>query len=131
MAETGFGWTGFSEHDAMGAVADNATDTSPELDLDTIAACQIGLTLAGGAGTVDGIVTVYVLGTVDGTDWEGMTNGSAWAFSITPVVSTSVYKVFHVDPGIYPKCKIGINNTSGISVTVTIDKNTATIPLAS
>ena len=131
MAETGIGWTGFSEHDAMGAVADNGTDTSPELDLDTIAACQIGLTLAGGAGTVDGILTVYVLGTVDGTDWENTTTGSPWAFTITPVVSTTIYKVFPIDPSMYAKVKVAIVNTSGIAVTVTIDKNTATVPVAS
>jgi len=131
MADTGYNWTTFSEHDAMGAVADGADDTSPVLDLDGKAACQIGLTLAGAAGTVDSVVNVYVLGTVDGTDYETMTNGSPWSFSIAPVASTSVYKVFSIDPKAYPKCAIGISNDSNISVTVTIDVNTATVPVAS
>ena len=131
MAETGHGWAGFTEHDAAQATTDTNTDTGPELDLDTKSACQMGLTIAGGTGTVDGVLTVYVLGTVDGTLWETTTNGSAWAFTITPIVSTSVYKVFSIDPGMYPKVKIAIENQSGITVTVTQDVNTATVPVAS
>jgi len=131
MAGTGFDWVGFSEHDAMGSVANDADDTSPELDLDGKAACQIGLTLLAADTVVDDIFTVYVLGTVDGTLWEDMTNGSPWAFTVTIVQDTTVAKVFMVDPKTYPKVKIGIKNASGPAVTVTIDVNTATVPVAS
>lgn len=131
MADTGFNWAATAELDAMGSVADGADDTSPALDLDGKAACQIGLTILASDVAVDGVVTIFVLGCVDDVNYETMTDGSAWSFTVTPEQDATVYKVFSVDPSMYAKFKIGVSNESGPALTFTIDYYTATIPVAS
>jgi len=131
MADTGYNWAGTTELDTLIAV-DTADDTSATgISLDGKAACHVGLTSTAGPSAVDGVGTFFILGSVDGTDYENMTSGSAYSFTITPVASSTIYKTFPVSPSVYPIFKVGLSNECGTTLTVVVDYDTATIPAAS
>ena len=140
MAETGYNWSAwaFAKDDGgtdwdADALADNGTETSnTSISLDTIAACEVGIALAeDNTGAIDGVVTVYVLGSGGGIADEETTIGSAYSFTITPVQNDTVYKRFSVDPGSYGDFKIAVKNEGGQELAVSVKYRTATIPVAS
>ena len=140
MAETGYNWGAwaFAKDGAGGdwdadALADNATLTSnTAISLDTIAACEVGIALyENNTGAIDGVVTVFVLGSGGGIADEETTIGSPWSFTITPVQNDTVYKRFSVDPAAYGDFKIAILNEGGQELAVSVKYRTATIPVAS
>ena len=76
MAESGYNWDSWqamqkgSSDWSADALADNATETGDPTSLDGFAACEVGIGLAeDNTGAIDGVVTVYVLGDVDGTNY--------------------------------------------------------------
>ena len=140
MADTGYNWGAwaFAKDGAGGdwdadALADNATLTSnTSISLDLKAACEVGIALyEDGTGAINGVVTVYVLGSGGGIADEEPTIGSPWSFTITPVTSDTVYKRFNVDPGSYGDFKIAVKNEGGQELAVSVKYRTATIPAAS
>lgn len=140
MAETGHNWgawafakdDGGTDWDAD-LLADTATETSnTSISLDTKSACEVGLALAeDNTGAIDGVVTIYVLGSGGGIADEETTIGTPWSFVITPVQSDTVYKRFSVDPEMYGDFKIAVENQSGQELAVSVKYRTATVPVAS
>ena len=140
MADTGYNWGAwaFAQDDAStewdaSALADAATETSStSISLDTIAACEVGIALAeDNTGAIDGVVTIYVLGSGGGIADEETTIGNPWAFTITPVQNDTVYTRFHVSPAVYGDFKIAVENQGGQELAVSVKYRTATVPVAS
>ena len=140
MAATGYDWGAwaFAKDGAGGdwdadALADNATLTSnTSISLDVKAACEVGIALyEDNTGAIDGVVTVFVLGSGGGIADEETTIGSPQSFTITPVQNDTVYKRITVDPASYGDFKIAVLNEGGQEIAVSVKYRTATIPVAS
>lgn len=140
MPETGHNWGAwaFAKDGAGGdwdadLLADNATLVSnTSISLDTKSACEVGIALVeDNTGAIDGVVTIYVLGSGGGIADEEVTIGSPWSFTITPVQADTVYKRFSVDPHDYGDFKIAVKNEGGQELAVSVKYRTATVPLAS
>ena len=143
MADTGYNWSAWDYVQKSStdwnddALADAATETSDEIDLDGKAACEIGVKLIeDNTGAIDGTATIYVLGATgdDGggsEEWEEPGVGSPWSFTLTPVQNDTVKKRFSVDPAHYGKCKVAVFNDAGQELAVTVEYRTAEIPAAS
>jgi len=138
MPDTGLNWGAWAAMQkgagdwSADAIADNGTETGDETSLDGVAACEVGIAaVEDNTGAIDGVVTVYILGTADGTNFEETTQGGPWAFAFTPVQNDTVYKRFSVDPGHFGSFKLAIKNEGGQEIAFTLKYRTATIPLAS
>ena len=140
MAATGYDWAAwaFAKDGASGdwdadALADNAVLTSnTSISLDTKAACEVGIALyENNTGAINGVVTVFVLGSGGGIADEETTIGTPFSFTITPVQNDTVYKRFSVDPSCYGDFKIAVFNESGQELAVSVKYRTATVPVAS
>jgi hypothetical protein len=139
MPDTGFNWSAWTflqksagdwENDAITNTNNEASDLT---SLDGKAACEISMEFVGGTGTVaTPYVTVHILGDIDGAGLtEDITNSGARSFVVVPVVSTTVYKRFSIDPAMYGSFVVNIENESDITVTMDVRIRTATIPVAS
>lgn len=106
------------------AIADTADNTSAAVSLDGKLAAKVGVTVAYGATASEG-VKVYVLGLVDGTNYETEAD-KPWGFKMPATVSTTHRRVFTIPASLYDSFKILITNDSGASVTVDVDYDTAT-----
>ena len=140
MANTGYDWGEWAfatdgaggdwDADVMSDAGSLTSNTS--ISLNTIAACEVGFALAeDDTGAIDGVVTVYVLGSGGGIGDEEIGIGSPWSFTITPVQDDVVYKRFDVDPAAYGDFKVAVANESGQTLAVSVKYRTATIPVAS
>ena len=125
-------WDADAGADTAGVIAHNATlISSAAISLDVIAACEVGITLTeDDTGAISDVVTVYILGSADGTNYEETTVGSPWSFTITPVRADTVYKRFSVDPSMYGDFKIAVKNASGQELDTAVKYRTATVPVA-
>ena len=145
MAETGHNWGAWafvqesaSNWDAD-ALADDATDTSDAITVDTKSAIIIGMAFAedNTGAVVANSVTVAILGTFDDITYEdapglaGAQVGNPMKFKITPVQNDTVYIQFSVDPRDYNLFKICVVNESGQELAVSCKYKTATVPVAS
>lgn len=120
-----YDWTGtYTPLVDAQAVADAGDHTSVAVSLDGKLAAKIGVTVAYGA-TVNQGVKVYVLGLVDGTNYEGEAD-SPWGFEMPATVSTTHRRVFTIPAGLHDSFKILVTNDSGAQVTVDVDYDTAT-----
>jgi hypothetical protein len=144
MAETGHNWGSYafvqeSSSDWDGdLLADNATDTSDVITVDTKSAIMVGMIFVeDNTGAINGVVTVAVLGTWDDTTYEdapttgGGQVGNPLKFTVTPVQNDTVVLVFSLDPRDYNLFKIAVLNESGQELAVSVKYKTATIPVAS
>jgi len=145
MANTGHDWGAWafvqesaSNWDAD-ALADDATDTSDAITVDTKSAIIIGMAFAedNTGAVVANSVTVAILGTFDDITYEdapglaGAQVGNPMKFKITPVQNDTVYIQFSVDPRDYNLFKICVVNESGQELAVSCKYKTATVPVAS
>ena len=144
MAETGHNWGAwaFVQESASDwnadALADDATDTSDAITVDTKSAVIIGMAFAedNTGAVVANSVTVAVLGTFDDTTYEdapglaGAQVGNPMKFKITPVQNDTVYIQFSIDPRDYHLFKICVVNESGQELAVSCKIKTADIPVA-
>lgn len=145
MAETGHNWGAYafvqeSASDWDGdALADDATDTSDAITMDTKSAIMVGMIFVEdntGAVVADS-VTVAILGTWDDTTYEdapglaGAQVGNPQKFKITPVQNDTVTIQFEVDPRGFHLFKICVVNESGQELAVSAKIKSATIPVAS
>ena len=135
MAETGYNWgawaSGGATVDGGDDVATGASATSDAISLDGKAACEVGFDLyEDNTGAVSGAVTIYVLGDVDGTNYEE-TIFSPWAFTVTPIQNDHYYRRFSIDPSMYGGFKVTFANACGQTLRITMTYRTATIPAAS
>ena len=140
MADTGYNWGAwaFVKDDAgtdwdADLLADNAAEISnTAISLDNVAACEVGIALyENNTGAINGVVTIFVLGSGGGIADEEYTIGSPYSFTITPVTNDTVYKRFSVDPGSFGSFKPAVFNESGQELAVSVKVRTATIPVAS
>lgn len=145
MPNTGHDWGAFafvqesaSDWDAD-ALADDATDISDAITVDTKSAIIIGMAFAedNTGAVVSNSVTIAVLGTFDDTNYEdapglaGAQVGAPWKFQITPVQNDTVYIQFSIDPRDYNLFKIAVVNESGQELAVSCKIKTADVPVAS
>lgn len=145
MAATGHDWGAWafvqessSDWDAD-ALADDATDTSDAITVDTKSAILIGMAFYedNSGAVVANSVTVAILGTFDDTTYEdapglaGAQVGNPMKFKITPVQDDTVYIQFSIDPKDYHLFKIAVVNESGQELAVSCKIKTADIPVAS
>jgi len=145
MGNTGHDWGAFAFVQlAAGdwnadACADDATQTSDAITVDTKSAIIIGMAFAedNTGAVVANSVTVAILGTFDDTTYEdapglaGAQVGNPMKFKITPVQNDTVYIQFSVDPRDYHLFKICVVNESGQELAVSCKIKTATVPVAS
>ena len=145
MAETGHDWGdwAFVQESASDwnadALADDATDISDAIELDTISACIIGMAFYENntGAVVANSVTVAILGTWDDTTYEdapgldGAQVGNPMRFKITPVQNDTVYIQFSIDPRDYHLFKICVVNESGQELAVSCKIKTADVPIDS
>jgi hypothetical protein len=134
VTDTGYNWgswtSGGDGVDGGDDVATAGSATSDAISLDGVAACEVGFDLyEDNTGAIAGVVTVYVLGDVDGTNFEE-TTFSPWSFTVTPIRGDHYYKRFSIDPGSYGGFKVTFANACGQTLRITMNYRTATIPLA-
>ena len=142
MADTGFSWSVYAamqKGDAdwtADALQDAGYETGDATSLDGKAACEVSIGLVeDNTGAIAGDITVYVLGDIDGTNYEEVNSETgasvAWSFSVTPIQNDTVFKRFSIDPGQFGSFKLALWNDSEQEVAVTVKYRTATIPAAS
>ena len=140
MANTGHLWSGWSFVQESGGdwdgdlLADAATDTSDAItSLDQKSACILSFAFVeDNTGAITGDVTIYILGDIDGTNYETSDgNGAPFAVNVTPVQNDTVYYTLPVDPTAYNDFKVAVANNSGQELAVSVRIKTADIPVAS
>jgi hypothetical protein len=141
MADSGYNWDAAwsfvqdsdpSDWNAD-ALADAATEISgTALDMDGKAACDISIAAyEDNTGAIDDVVHVYVLGDIDGTNYQDTSDDGAYSFTFTPVQNDTVYKRFRLLGSDWTKFKIAIFNDSGQEIAFSVRYKMATIPPAS
>lgn len=147
MADTGIKWGSWTAVTKSGTgdwtaldIADDGNAGSAAIDLTgPYASINFGLTIVeDNTGAINGTMTVAILRTVDGTNYEdipgvaGAQVGAPYKFSFTPVQNDTVYIAFAVDPKEFgSSIKIWLLNESGQTLTTTVKYQTATVPVAS
>ena len=143
MAGSGYlwpaGWSAMQKGSAdwtADAIADNATETGDAFLMcpsDVAhASVDIGIACAeDNTGAIDGLVTVYVLRDVDGTNYEEPGVAGAYSFQFAPVQNDVVYFSFGLDGLVYSAFKLAFKNEAGQEVALTVTYKFSTIPLAS
>jgi len=140
MANTGIKWgawtfvkNGAGNDWNATALADNGSEVSnTPISLDLKVPCQIGIAAhEDNTGAIDGVVTVYILGTADGTNYEEIAIGNPFKFAFTPVQNDTVYIPFTIFSANFPDFKVAILNEGGQEIAFTIKYRTADIPVAS
>lgn len=138
MADTGYNWGAFVATQkgagdwSADALADNATETSDVIDATGKAAIVIGIgAVEDNTGAIDGVVTVFILADVDGTNFEETTIGNPFSFQFTPVQNDTVYIPISLSMANYDRFKIAIFNEGGQELAITVKHKFATIPVAS
>lgn len=138
MADSGFNWGSWAAMQKSESawtsddLTDTSTETGDEVDLDGKAACEVGIeAVEDNTGAIDGVVTVYILGSVNADpDFEGTAQAS-YALTFEPVQNDTVYKRFSVDPARFGSFKVAIENQAGQTLSMSVTVRTATIPPAS
>lgn len=122
-----YNWSGtYSPLVNAQAVATGADHTSATaISLNNKLAAKVGITVAYGGTATQG-VKVYVLGLVDGTNYEAEADGP-WGFEMPYTVSATHRRQFVVPASLHDSFKILVTNDSGGSVTVDVDYDTATV----
>lgn len=145
MAETGHNWGAYAfvQESASDwdddALADDATDLSDAITMDTKSAIMVGMRFIedNTGAVVANSVTIAILGTWDDTTYEDMPTtgggqvGRPQKFTITPVQNDTVTIQFEVEPRGFHLFKIGALNESGQELAVSAKIKSATIPVAS
>lgn len=133
---TGIDWSAWAAMQKSGgdwtadAIADNATETGDELDLDVKAACEIGIdAVEDNTGAINGVVTVYILRYSGGT-WQEPGVGNVQSFTFTPIQNDTVPAVFSVNPRQMGSLKLAVKNEGGQELALTIKYRLGTVPVA-
>lgn len=139
MADSGFNWDdswAFVQKSASNwdddALADEAEETSDVIDLDGKAVCNISIEIVeDNTGAIDGDLEIYILGDVDGTNFEERSIGNPRSFNIAPIQNDIVRTSFSVMASDYPKFKLSLYNDAGQELAIDVRIKYATIPAAS
>jgi len=145
MGNTGHNWGAWAfvqlaagDWDAS-ACADDATQTSDAITVDTKSAIKVGIALAedNTGAVVANSVTIAILDDVGGLAYEdapglaGAQVGRPMKFKVTPVQNDTVYIPIEIDPRDHHLFKICVVNESGQELAVSCKYKTADIPVAS
>jgi len=138
MANTGFTWSAYafvqeasSDWDTE-TLADNATDTGDSTSIDGKAAAVVSIIATeDNTGAINGVCTVFILGDIDGTNFEEPDIGNPFAITFTPVQNDTVRILVPVDPRVYKNFKVAVLNEGGQELVVSVRIATADIALAS
>ncbi len=138
MTNTGYSWSAYSAVQksagdwSADALADAATETGDSTSIDGKAAAVVTITaVEDNTGAIDGVCTVYILGDIDGTEFEEPAIGTPYAITFTPVQNDTVRIIVPVDPRIYKNIKVAVENQSGQELAISVKIATADIPVAS
>lgn len=138
MANTGYAWSAYAAVQKSAsdwtsdALADGNWETGDTTSINNKAACVVTVTATeDNTGAIDGDVAVYILGDIDGTNYEEGAIGNPYAVTFTPVQNDTVRIPIPVDPRIYKNFKIAILNESGQELAISVKIATANIPVAS
>ncbi len=147
MGDTGIKWGAWAAVAKSGGgdwtnldVADDGNAGSGVIDLTgPLAAINFGVTVVeDNTGAINGLVTVAILRTVDGTNYEdvpglaGAQVGVPYKFTFAPVQNDTVNVAFALDPAEWGgSIKIWLLNESGQVLATTVKYQTATVPVAS
>jgi hypothetical protein len=138
MSNTGLSWSAYSAVQKSAgpwtsdALADAATETGDATSIDGKAKCVVSVTaVEDNTGAIDGVCTVYILGDVDGTNYEEPGVGNPYQMSFTPVQNDTVRILVPVPPEIYKNFKVAVENQCGQEVAISVKIQTADIALAS
>jgi len=138
MANTGYTWGSYAyvqksaSNWSSDALADAGTETSDSTSIDGKAAAVVSVeAVEDNTGAIDGEVTVYILGDIDGTNFEETTIGTPFAVNFTPVQNDTVRVLIPVDPRVYKNFKVAVENQGGQELSISVRIATADIPLAS
>lgn len=128
MATTNPNWGAWSSgitglSGASVANAGTATSTN-EISNDDKIATEVSVECVYGATASQGL-KVYVLGSIDGTNFETVASG-AWGFEMQRATSSTYRTRFMVSALDYSSFKIHVTNNSGATVTVTVRTRQAT-----
>lgn len=139
MADTGYNWdaawtalakSGGGDWTALD-IANAGNAGSAAISQDVKAATEVGIDLyEDNTGAISGAVTVYILGDVDGTNYEEMTF-CPFQFAVTPIQNDHYYFRFRLLGCDYSSFKVWLLNSSGQTLTTTVKYRQATIPVAS
>ena len=137
MANTGYKWGSYafvqkSAGDwTADAIADNGTETGDSTSIDGKAACVVSISaVEDNTGAIDDDVTVWILGDIDGTNFEEPTIGNPYNVAFTPIQNDTVRILIPVDPRIYKNFKVAISNKGGQEVVFSVLSITADILVA-
>jgi len=137
MAETGYNWAAsWTTIDAAIALTNGGTtdDTSAAVDLDGKASCLVSVDTDYSNHALSGTgLEIFILRSVDGTDWEDVSDGP-WGFEMPFTQNGTNRRVFLVDCSMHKQFKIyqRWSNATGSSVATSATAYlTATIPAAS
>lgn len=138
MSNTGYTWSAYSAVQKSAgdwtsdALADTVTETGDSTSIDGKAAAVVTITaVEDNTGAIDGVCTVYILGDMDGTNFEEPTVGNPFAVTFTPIQNDTVRVPIPVDPRIYKNFKVAVENQGGQELAISVKIATADIPLAS
>jgi len=138
MANTGYTWGSWAfvqkgaGNWSADDLADAATETGDATSIDGKAAALVSVTaVEDNTGAIDGEVTVYILGDIDGTNYEETTIGNPYKVTFTPVQNDTVRVIIPVDPRVYKNFKVAIENQGGQTLAMSVRLITADIPAAS
>jgi hypothetical protein len=136
MANTGYTWSAYgfvqksSSNWTTDAISDTSTETGDSTSIDGKAAALISITCTASAGAIDGDVTIYILGDIDGTNFEDAVYSWPYSVSFRPVNAQTHRILIPVDPRIYKNFKVSIFNDSGQTQTLSVRLATADIAVA-
>lgn len=138
MANTGYTWGSYAfvqksaGNWSADAIADAGTEEGDSTSIDGKAAAVVSITaVEDNTGAIDGVVTVRILGDIDGTNFEEAAIGNPLSITFTPVQNDTVRVLIPVDPRIYKNFKVSIENQSGQELAMSVYLATASIPVAS
>lgn len=138
MANTGYTWSSYSAVQKSAGdwtadlLADNVVEVGDSTSIDGKAAVVVTVSaVEDNTGAIDGIVTVFILGDIDGSNFEETTIGNPFAVVFTPIQNDTVRVIVPIDPRVYKNFKVGVFNESGQELGITVKIATADIPVAS
>jgi len=119
------------------AIADNASAYSAIIDCSGYSDIIFGIGLTeDDTGAINGLVTVSILGDVDGTNFEegpGLASaqvGNPYGFTVIPVQNDVVYVRFKLSVSDFDRIKINLLNEGGQILTTTVKHKFADVPAA-
>lgn len=135
MANTGYTWSSYAFVQKSGDwsldnILDAATETGDSTSIDGKAAAVISITCTSAAGAIDGDVTVYIFGDIDGTNFEDALYSLPYSVSFRPVNAQTSRILIPVDPRVYKNFKVSVFNDSSQIQTLSVRLATADIPVA-